>query len=390
MVKILLLVGNYLPGYKSGGALRSTVNMVERLGRDFEFNIITSDRDMGDDLPYSNRALNQWKTVGNASVYYLSPKPQSLINIAKIIKNTEYDILYLNSFFNPYFSIFPLLLRQVRMLPSKPIILATRGEFAKGALNLKKSKKTIFMFLANVLGLYRNILWQASSKFEANDISKIMKRWNPRILIAPNIPKYLEPSSYKESNLRDTSKPLKICFLGRIAPVKNLDFALDVLLKSKISCIFDIYGPMEDVSYWNKCLDIIKLLPLTIKISYKGPIENTNVHKMLKRYDLFFLPTKGENFGHVILESMSSGTPVLIANTTPWRNLEKHGVGWDISLESPDKFISAIEKISLIKKDDYIEFRNSVRNYAEKFANDDSILDSSRQLFNNAIEDKDV
>ncbi len=390
MVKILLLVGNYLPGYKSGGALRSTVNMVERLGRDFEFNIITSDRDMGDEFPYSNIELNQWNTVGNASVYYLSPKQQSLTNIANIIKNTEYDILYLNSFFNPYFTIFPLLLRQVGLLPSKPIILATRGEFAKGALSIKKSKKIIFMFLANILGLYRNIFWQASSQFEANDISQMMKKFNPKIAIAPNIPKYLEPTTYKESNARDPSEPLKICFLGRIAPVKNLDFALDVLSESKVSSIFDIYGPMEDRSYWNRCLDIIKLLPLTIKVNYKGPIENTNVHKMLKSYDLFFLPTKGENFGHVILESMSSGTPILIANTTPWRNLEKHGVGWDISLESPDKFISVIEKISLIRKDDYREFRNSVRNYAEKFANDDSILDSSRQLFNNAMEDGNV
>ena len=32
MIKILILVGNYLPGYKSGGALRSIVNMIERLG----------------------------------------------------------------------------------------------------------------------------------------------------------------------------------------------------------------------------------------------------------------------------------------------------------------------------------------------------------------------
>ena len=38
---------------------------------------------------------------------------------------------------------------------------------------------------------------------------------------------------------------------------------------------------------------------------------------MFQEYDLLFLPTKGENFGHVILESMSAGTPVLISDTTP-------------------------------------------------------------------------
>ena len=63
MVKILLLVGNYLPGFKSGGALRSTVNMVERLGDEFEFWIVTSDRDIGDTSGYSGVNKNKWNNV---------------------------------------------------------------------------------------------------------------------------------------------------------------------------------------------------------------------------------------------------------------------------------------------------------------------------------------
>jgi hypothetical protein len=87
---------------------------------------------------------------------------------------------------------------------------------------------------------------------------------------------------------------------------------------------------------------------------------------------------------------MSAGTPVLIANTTPWRNLQEHGAGWDISLETPHKFVSAIEYAYLINKNEYIHFRNSTRNYAVKFANDDSILESSRRLFMNALERENV
>lgn len=390
MVKILLLVGNYLPGFKSGGALRSTVNLVERLGNEFEFWIITSDRDSGDQDAYSNIILKKWNLIGNAKVYYLSPEERSIASITNIINNTEHDILYLNSFFDPIFTIFPLLSRRIGKLKSRPVILASRGEFTKGALSLKKWKKFSYILLAKILGLYGNILWHASSKFESNDINKIMKRLDPEIVTAPNIPKYLNSLNYNDIKTRDLSEPLKICFLGRISPVKNLDYALHVLSEVKKPVLFNIYGPMEDNHYWSKCLNIIKLLPSNVEVNYKGSIENIAVPLMLSKHDLFFLPTKGENFGHVILEAMSSGTPILISNTTPWRNLEKYGIGWDISLKSPEAFTAAIEKAALIDQNGYKKLRINVRGYAERFSNDISILDKSRKLFINALGKKNA
>ena len=47
-VKILIFVGYYLPGYKGGGALRTIVNLVQHLGEEFDFWIVTRDRDLGD------------------------------------------------------------------------------------------------------------------------------------------------------------------------------------------------------------------------------------------------------------------------------------------------------------------------------------------------------
>ena len=172
--------------------------------------------------------------------------------------------------------------------------------------------------------------------------------------------------------------------------MKNLDYALEILSKVGINVRFDIYGPKEDKNYWSHCLELIKNMPENIIIKYNGALKNNAVHDMLKMHDLLFLPTKGENFGHVILESMSAGTPVLIADTTPWRNLQENGAGWDIPLESPHKFVSAIEYAFSINTDEYVHFRNSTRNYAVKFANDDSILESSRRLFMNALERKNV
>ncbi len=384
MFRILLLVGNYLPGYKSGGALRSTVNMVERLGDEFDFWIVTSDRDIGDKSGYIGVKKNQWVNVGKAKVFYLSPEDSSIGNISKIINNTEHDILYLNSFFNPVFTIYPLIARRFNMLPKKPVIVATRGEFAKGALSIKKWKKVIYIAFSNVLKLYEKVFWQASSEFEATDICKAMKKYSPQVYVAPNIPKYLKHNS-SDIYVKKKEDFLKICFLGRIAPVKNLDYALKVLSKLTLPINFDIYGPKENKRYWDFCKEIIDTLPKSINVNYMGPIENENVHDMFQNYDLFFLPTKGENFGHVILESMSAGTPTLIADTTPWRNLQDSGVGWDIPLSLPNEFANAIEKMFQLDEREFSKMRNSVRNYAEKVTNDVSILNQSKELFLRAL-----
>jgi len=56
---ILTFVGYYLPGYKAGGPIRTVANMVERLGNDFQFKIVTADRDLGDTDNYSSVKIDE-------------------------------------------------------------------------------------------------------------------------------------------------------------------------------------------------------------------------------------------------------------------------------------------------------------------------------------------
>ena len=96
--KILIFVGYYLPGYKAGGPLRTISNMVDHLSKDFEFWIVTRDRDLGGEYSYINTPLNKWIKVGEAQVYYCSPEQQTFLELSKIINKTTHELLYLNSF----------------------------------------------------------------------------------------------------------------------------------------------------------------------------------------------------------------------------------------------------------------------------------------------------
>ncbi|MGC6406972.1 glycosyltransferase, partial [Bisgaard Taxon 45] len=66
--RILILIGTYLPGVKGGGPIRTIHNLVSRLKDEFEFYLITSDRDLNDTQSYSNIPLNQWIKSGDVNL----------------------------------------------------------------------------------------------------------------------------------------------------------------------------------------------------------------------------------------------------------------------------------------------------------------------------------
>src|SRR6266566_5271620 len=132
---VLALVHYYLPGFKAGGPVRSISNLVERLGNEFDVRIITADRDLRDDTAYKDVVIDSWNRIGNAQVYYLSAGAGALRSLLRLISDTPHDVLYLNSFFDPVFTQFPLWVRWLKLLKTKPIILAPRGELAPRSLS---------------------------------------------------------------------------------------------------------------------------------------------------------------------------------------------------------------------------------------------------------------
>ena len=382
-LKILTFIAHYLPGYKSGGPVRTIANLVDRLGDEFDFWIVTSDRDPLDAGPYATVEVNAWNSVGKAKVYYASPDFLRLGKISRLIRETPHDVLYLNSFFNAKFTALPLLSKRFGRLPDKPIVLAPRGEFSAGALILKSWKKIPYFMVAKTFGLYRGIIWQASSVHEANDIQKKLGFVKRSITIAPDLSSPIRDSNQliSENNSRKRGDPLRVLFLSRITPMKNLDFALKVMAEVSVPVEFNIYGPVRDETYWLYCKGLLSNLPPNIKAEYKGSVSPKDVPEIMVGHDLFFLPTMGENYGHVIPEALSVGTPVLIADTTPWRNLEKAGIGWDIPLNKKDGFLECIHRCFHLNENDYGILREKVKHYAMELLADPKLTESNRNLF---------
>lgn len=371
----------YLPGNNGGGPIRTISNLVHHLGKDYNFLIYTSDRDLGMQHPYANILTNTWISVGNAHVYY-SAKNNSLNNLIKILKNTNYDCIYLNSFFNFKYSFIILILINFLKINNKKIILAPRGEFNKNALSLKSKKKKYFFKVIKFFNLYKNIVWQATSEQEFKDILRIQNLLGitSKIELVPNLPDNIY---YIERNFSVNNSGLKICFISRLSKMKNLLFALKVLSSIRFDIEFNIYGPEEDKIYLDECKKYISLLPKNVRVFFHGSLLNVDVKNTLAKHDLFFLPTLGENYGHAIVESLSIGLPVLISTNTPWRGLKKYNAGWDISLDDINGFRIALNEFHSLNKEDRKKMSEATFEYAKSIVFNQSIIDSNVDFFLN-------
>jgi len=377
-VTIIVFINNYLPGVKSGGPVRSVANLIGHLGKQFCFKIITADRDLGDKTAYSNINIDKWNAVGNASVFYMSPKYQNMKGMLKIIQETIYDIIYINSFFNCRFTILPLVMHKFGLF-NAPIIIAPRGELIDNAIKIKQLKKKIFMVASYFFDLYGDCTWQATNELEAYFIRKEKRIKVKKLVVASNLASTIFIDTL--DHIKKKSNHLKICYVSRISKIKNLFYILEILDRSKGDINFDIYGPVEDIFYWNKCQVFINQLPSNIKVAYKGSINNSLVLKTISNYDLFFLPTDSENFGHCIVEAMLAGTPVLISDTTPWRDLESKGAGWDKPLDRPQDFLDVVNKLVPMGEDDFLPLRKKTLSYAKNITSNEESIQKNINMF---------
>ncbi|QBQ47233.1 glycosyltransferase [Brevundimonas naejangsanensis] len=359
---ILTFAGSYLPGFKAGGPIRSLANMADCLSDEFDFRIVAPDRDLGDATAYPGVQVNRWNTVGRAEVFYRSPGAAGWRALVADLQGTDYDLIYLNSFFSTDSSLRPLLYKWLGKLKKKPVLLAPRGEFSQGALALKPIKKSLFIGLVRALNVYRDITFQASSEHEATDIQRalgVSADVRAGVHVASDL---ASPRSDAGPLPRERDTPsLKAVFLSRISPMKNLDGAISVLSKLACPLQFDVYGPVEDDGYWKRCSALISELPKHITVEYKGKVHPTDVQTILSGYDFFFLPTRGENYGHVIREALSAGLPVLISDQTPWKNLATVSAGADLPLAEPDAFTAWIEAFSRLSVADCQAMREGAR-----------------------------
>lgn len=353
---VLSFYSGYLPGEKYGGPVSSLYNFAELLGGDTDVYIVCSNHDLDEKTPYPDISAG-WNQVGKAKVKYISDDEMVFFVYNRIIGEVKPDIIYISSIFSAKFNA-PIY--KVAKKTNTPILLAPRGELNGQALMKGALKKAIYLRYFKCFLLTDRMYFQATSEDEYNDIRKVLNISDNRLCLLPNVPSL---PCRKDEMIKQSSN-LKMCFVGRVVPNKNLDVCLKALKNVHAEVDFDIFGPRENAQYWAECERIITALPNNIKVNYCGVLGQIEMRKKYGYYDCLISPTQFENYGQAIAEAMLHDTPVIISKaTTPWDGIEQYNAGYVIPLEDVAGFSQAIEKLAAMDDGQYRRLIGSLREY---------------------------
>ncbi|RRH67615.1 glycosyltransferase family 4 protein [Falsigemmobacter faecalis] len=364
--RILCVTDFYLPGFRGGGPIRTISNLREALRGQAEISVFTRNRDLGRKNIYPHIKPNIWHDLKDGPIFYADEKVFGPIGLDRVLSAGKFDILYLNSFFSTRGSVGPLLYRHMLRRGSLdlPVILAPRGEFSPAALAMKGFKKRLFIKATRIMGMYRDVHWQASTADEEKCIRNLFPEAAKRIHTA--VDAVSSDKIITDRPLTQSSGRLRVAFISRINPIKNLDGLLHIFQGLNIPTELKIYGPVEDKIYWARCKKIMGELPAHIVASFHGPLEPESVSPTFARHDLFVFPSHGENFGHVIFEALCAGTPVITSDRTPWKS-SSSGALTVMALGDLQNWQSAIEKIANMSEDERAQLRQNALACAKNF-----------------------
>lgn len=372
-MKILIFMAGFFPGEKYGGPPVSIDNFCTLIGGvDHDVYVVTTDHDLGEKNRYGG-IQEGWNDRGNCNALYLNDEDFNKKSFESVIKEIRPELIYLQGLFQKCIIPCLQLCRKYEIV----VLLAPRGELCKGAFK-KKYKKIPYLLFLKILGYFDDIYIQSTSEEETRQVLRWVNGNPNRIFAVSNVPSL--PKLEFERPSKNVSD-LKVVFISRIVPKKNLIYALDILKEVEGNIFFDIYGVKEDEKYWNLCEDTINKLPSNIKVCYKGIASHCDIHSIFSQYHMFFFPTFSENYGHVIAEALSVGCYVLTSDQVPWLDMNEYEAGKCLSLDNRDAFICEINRILQLDDLEYAKVRDKCIKYSIAKLNIDNLRNTYNKVF---------
>lgn len=222
------------------------------------------------------------------------------------------------------------------------VVISPRGMLAPWALNVKKWKKRLGLFLYQRGDLKRAAALHATAEQEAEDIRSFG-------LVNPlyTIPNGVTFSGNLKRPAKDEAAPRTALFLSRLHPDKGLMLLAEAWAMAKPEgWRMVVAGPnvgtcREDVEAR------LKELGIEAQWEFKGEVGDREKWDYYTKADLLIHPSKGENFCLSIAEALGAGLPVITTKGCPWAEIEERKCGWWIERDAESLAATLREAIAL-------------------------------------------
>ena len=143
------------------------------------------------------------------------------------------------------------------------------------------------------------------------------------------------PPRSTDSIHQNFSSSLKIIFIGRIDPKKNIDELLRALqiVNSKIPVVLRVVGSAEDLTYLHKLKRLASKLGINERVFWLG--HRSDILELLDSSDIFVLPSSSEGLPIALLEAMARQVPVIGTDVGDMGDIIRSSKG-GIVIKQPD------------------------------------------------------
>lgn len=205
---------------------------------------------------------------------------------------------------------------------NSPVIVSPHGMLSKPALSISPIRKQAAWNLWQKAQLNSSAVVHVTSEAELTEVR--LAGVTASICQIP-LSVNFAPSAPRTRRIDDL---LTIGFLGRLAPIKQLEVLLEaycLLNESYKDSRLLIAGPTQDSRY----VDFLKRsYPPRLDIQWLGEVAGQHKNEFFEKIDLLILPSASENFGLVVVEALANMVPVAASSGTPWASLESNGLGF--------------------------------------------------------------
>lgn len=312
------------------------------------------------DLQSNGITPNTWTDLNGVDVIYNTSRHvkfswRVIRESLKLVSAS--DCVLLGSIF--YFPLLPIALWA--KIKGKKIIWSPRGELFAPAIGGSVVKRTYVRLIKALLGRYAT--FHATSNEEKETIVKHFSG-KAKVAVLSNL-MILPPKRER----RDNKKPY-LLYMGRISSIKAIDNLIQGLSKSDIFLSSNIelrlYGQSDD-EYKEKLVKLIESLPmLGGKIKFMGIVLGNEKFQIYADAMATILPSHSENFGNVVLESLSQATPVIASKGTPWQSLNVNNAGMWVS-NDPQTLGLAIDSFLKLTPQERTNMQNNALNLSREF-----------------------
>lgn len=215
-----------------------------------------------------------------------------------------------------------------------------------------------------ILSILTKIYYSIKVKSKLNNFTKIIAitKWEIPYLKKLGIPEdkiiYIPngvPEEFFRQKKQKTKKQKDVLFLGRIAPVKNIELLIKTA-KNLPEISFSVVGPAEE-----KYLKKLKyLIGDSSNISILPPVYDLKEKiKLIDEHKIFVLPSKREAMPQVLIEAMARGKIIISSQTDGGKEIindNRNGFLFEIG--------NSEQLVDLIKKN--IKGNKQIQNQAKK------------------------